>query len=367
MNTPAAIRIQLQLARAGGFSLDVDVRLPAQGISALFGASGSGKTTLLRCVAGLEPSARGLVRIGDALWQDSAQGICLPTWQRQLAYLFQEASLFSHLDVRGNLAYGLRRSPHGRKQGQKALDEAIELLGIGHVLTRPVAQLSGGERQRVAIARALATQPRLLLLDEPLAALDAARKQELLPWLERLRRELQLPMLYVTHASEEVARLADHLLVLAGGRVQAAGELAQVLAATDCPVLLAQEQGALLHARVQTRDAPWHLLQVACTGGSLLWLPDQGQALGAQLRLRVLARDVSIQLQAPQHSSVQNALPCKILSISAGADPAHALLRLDIGGGDVLLAKLTHRAVQQLQLAPQLRVWALVKAVALLG
>jgi molybdate transport system ATP-binding protein len=236
-----------------------------------------------------------------------------------------------------------------------------------------VAQLSGGERQRVAIARALATQPRLLLLDEPLAALDAARKQELLPWLERLRRELHLPMLYVTHASDEAARLADHLLVIASGRVQAAGELAQMLAATHCPVLLAQEQGVLLHAQVQARDAPWHLLQVACAGGSLLWVQDQGQALGASLRLRILARDVSIQLQQPEHCSVQNALPCKILSISPCTDPAQALLRLQIGGntdgggGNVLLAKLTRRAVHQLQLLPQLRVWALVKAVALLG
>lgn len=352
--------IRLTLARPA-FTLEVDLRLPVRGITALFGASGSGKTTLLRSVAGLERGRNGLVRIGDQLWQDDSLGFFLPTWRRPLGYVFQEASLFDHLDVRGNLTYGQRRSG-GAGQGI-ALDQAIALLGIGALLQRRPHQLSGGERQRVAIARALASQPQLLLLDEPLAALDYARRQDILPWLERLRDELHIPMLYVTHAADEVARLADTLVVLDQGRVSASGPVAEVLTRVETPVVLGEDAGALLDGTVQERDARWHLARVGFSSGSL-WLRDSGLPLGQRVRLRVLARDVSLATEAPQHSSIQNLLPCRIEAMVPDAHPSQVLVRLACAES-VLLARITARAADALGLAPGQPVWAQVKSVAL--
>jgi len=352
--------IRLSLARPD-FQLDVDLTLPARGITALHGPSGSGKTSVLRCVAGLERARNALVRIDGAVWQDDARGIFLPPWQRPLGYVFQEASLFEHLDVRGNLAYGLRRS--AASQQAIALETVIELLGIGHLMQRRVQQLSGGERQRVAIARALATQPRLLLLDEPLAALDQARRQDILPWLERLHAELQIPMLYVTHAADEVARLADSLVVLDHGRVKAAGPVADVLARIDTPVVLGDDAGALLHGTVAERDARWHLMRVDFGGGSL-WLRDSGLAVGQHVRLRVLARDVSLATEAPHHTSIQNLLPATVDAIATDAHPSQALVRVTCGAA-MLLSRITARAVNTLGLGPGQAVWAQVKSVAL--
>ena len=356
------LHIRLQLARTD-FVLDVDVPLPGQSITVLFGASGSGKTTLLRCVAGLERAATAHIRIGAQLWQDSAQGIFVPTHQRALGYVFQEASLFAHLDVRGNLEYGLRRV-RGLPQ-HTPLDAAVALLGLEALLTRKPEQLSGGERQRVAIARALCTQPQLLLLDEPLASLDPARRQDILPWLERLRRELHIPMLYVTHSVEELVRLADTLVVLQAGRVLQAGPVAEVLAQLETPVLPTEDTGALLEAQLVARDSRWHLMQVAFAGGSL-WLRDTQHAIGTPLRLRVLARDVSIATQAPQHSSIQNLLPCVIEAMQPDAHPSQLLLRL-LCGTTILLARITARAAHTLGLQKGMPVWAQVKAVALVG
>ena len=356
------LHIRLQLARPD-FVLDVDVPLPGQSITVLFGASGSGKTTLLRCVAGLERAATAHIRIGAQLWQDSAQGIFVPTHQRALGYVFQEASLFAHLDVRGNLEYGLRRV-RGLPQ-HTPLDAAIALLGLEALLSRKPEQLSGGERQRVAIARALCTQPQLLLLDEPLASLDPARRQDILPWLERLRRELHIPMLYVTHSVEELVRLADTLVVLQAGRVLQAGPVAAVLAQLETPVLPTEDTGALLEAQLVARDSRWHLMQVAFAGGSL-WLRDTQHAIGTPLRLRVLARDVSIATQAPQHSSIQNLLPCVIEAMQPDAHPSQLLLRL-LCGTTILLARITARAAHTLNLQTGMPVWAQVKAVALVG
>lgn len=350
--------IRLTLARPA-FTLEVDLTLPVRGITALFGASGSGKTTLLRSVAGLERGRNGLVRIGTQMWQDDSQGIFLPTWRRPLGYVFQEASLFDHLDVRGNLAYGQRRSA-----GQGiALEQAIELLGIGGLMQRRPHALSGGERQRVAIARALASQPQLLLLDEPLAALDYARRQEILPWLERLRDELSIPMLYVTHAADEVARLADTLVVLEQGRVTAAGPVAEVLTRIDAPVVLGEDAGALLEGTVQERDTRWHLMRVGFASGSL-WLRDSGLPVGQRVRLRVLARDVSLATEAPQHTSIQNLVPCQVEAVVPDVHPSQVLVRL-VCEESMLLARITARAADALGLAPGLPVWAQVKSVAL--
>ncbi len=375
-------RIKLRLPRAD-FSLDVDLRLPGDGITVLFGASGSGKTSLLRCVAGLERAAvqaegrsgqgAAMVSIAGEVWQDDAQGMFLPTWQRPLGYVFQEASLFEHLDVRSNLDFGLKRvraaasQTTDRSSQTKALDAAIELLGISNLLKRQPGQLSGGERQRVAIARALATSPRLLLLDEPLASLDLARRQEVLPWLERLRDELKIPMLYVTHAADEMARLADTLVVLAQGRALACGPLAEVLTQTGLPavaVMAGDDASALLGATLDQRDERWQLARVSFAGGSL-WLRDTGLALGRQVRVRVLARDVSIATEKPQNTSIQNLLPCVVDTLTVDAHPSQTLVRLKCGEA-VLLARLTSRAVDALSLAPGQAVWAQVKSVALI-
>ncbi|MGI9133673.1 MAG: molybdenum ABC transporter ATP-binding protein, partial [Rhodoferax sp.] len=246
--------IRLRLERSPQ-ALEVDLRLPSRGITVLYGPSGCGKTTLLRCVAGLERAQSALVCVSGQVWQD--EQVFLPTWQRALGYVFQESSLFEHLDVGANLRYGQKRS---RDNGNlAALEEAIALLDLGALLQRKTQQLSGGERKRVAIARALATQPQLLLLDEPLSGLDHARRQEVLPWLERLRDQLHIPMLYVTHSADEVARLANTLVVLERGQVKAAGPAALVLARVEAPVVLGDDSAVLLEGTVHERDTRWHL------------------------------------------------------------------------------------------------------------
>lgn len=356
--------IKLRLKRPGNgaaFALDADLVLPAQGIAVLYGPSGSGKTTLLRCVAGLERAHDAVVRIAGQLWQDDARNLFLPTWKRPLGYVFQEASLLEHLDVLGNLRFGLQRA--GLGQTSQALESAIELLGIGELLKRRAHQLSGGERQRVAIARALALQPRMLLLDEPLASLDHARRQDILPWLERLRDEVRIPMLYVTHAADEVARLADTLVVLDKGRVVASGAAGEVLSRIDAPVVLGEDVGALLQGRITLRDAHWHLAQVSFAGGSL-WLRDAGLALQKAVRIRVLARDVSISTTQPHHTSIQNLLPCVVSEVMADSHPSQAMVRLQVGQS-VLLARITARSAAALNLTAGMPVWAQIKSVAL--
>lgn len=356
-----ALTVDLDLPRAG-FDLRVSLQLPSQGITVLYGASGSGKTSVLRCLAGLERAPRARVVLDGQVWQDEAQGMFLPTHQRALGYVFQEASLFDHLDVQGNLAYGMQRAR--APEARRTLEAAIELLGIGGLLARRPHQLSGGERQRVAIARALATAPKLLLLDEPLASLDVARRQDILPWLDRLRREWQLPMVYVTHSPDELARLAEYLVVLNAGRVQASGPVKEVLTDLSSPVLPGEEAGALLDGVVVERSAEWHLARVAFDGGSL-WLRDSGVPLERPVRLRVLARDVSLTTEASSATSIQNICPCVVEAIVPDHHPSQVLVRVRCGSA-VLLARITRRAQHVLGLAPASRVWAQVKSVALL-
>jgi molybdate transport system ATP-binding protein len=346
-----------------GFTLDVDESLPARGITALFGHSGSGKTTLLRCIAGLEHAAEGRLSFNGEIWQDADTWV--PTHRRPIGYVFQEASLFPHLTVHGNLRYGQRRRPAPPAgEPRVSLEHAIELLGIGHLLKRRPGALSGGERQRVGIARALAVDPRILLMDEPLASLDLQRKLEILPYLERLHDELAIPVLYVSHAPDEVARLADHLVVMDAGRVLASGPLNETLARLDLPIRLGEDAGVVIDGHVAERDEHWHLLRVQCCGASL-WVRDTGAAVGDHARVRILARDVSI-AHAPGHdTSILNRLPARVESIGDDGHPALALVRLNVDGA-MVLARVTRRSADQLGLRPDLDVWIQIKAVALL-
>lgn len=342
-----------------GFALDVNLRLPGRGVTALFGASGSGKTTLLRCVAGLHRAEAGFLRVHDQVWQDVNRW--LPTHQRPLGYVFQEASLFAHLSVLGNLRYGMRRStvhPAWR------LEQAIALLGIEHLLERRPDRLSGGERSRVAIARALAVNPKILLLDEPLAAMDLRRKREILPYLERLREELDLPMLYVSHVPDEVARLADHLVVLDSGRALASGPIAETLSRIDLPLRLGEDAGAVLDAWVAEVDPTWHLAHLAFDGGSL-WTRDAGVAVGKRVRVRVLARDVSLATERPRPSSIQNVFEGQVESMADDDHPGLILVRVRIGATRIV-ARLTKRAAADLGIVDGQKVWAQIKSVALL-
>jgi molybdate transport system ATP-binding protein len=342
-----------------GFRLDVDITVPGRGVTALFGHSGSGKTTLLRCIAGLERAQQGFLSVNGEVWQD--EQCWVPTHKRPLGYVFQEASLFSHLTVMGNLRYGLKRISDVQ---QVSLTQAIELLGIGHLLDRKPDRLSGGERQRVGIARALAVCPRILLMDEPLAALDIKRKQEILPYLEHLHDELNTPVLYVSHSPEEVARLADHIVVMDSGRVLANGTLAETLARLDLPIRLGEDVGVVIDAAIGSIDNHWHLARVDFSGGSL-WTRDRGLPIGRKVRIRVLARDVSLAQEHPGQSSIQNVLHGRIDAIANDEHPGLALVRIQVGES-TLVARLTKRAAAEINVTLGQAIWVQVKSVALM-
>ena len=359
--------VRLHLARSTGFTLEADIKVPGEGITVLFGPSGCGKTTVLRCVAGLE-RADGLVRIGNEVWQDDEKRIFRPTYERSLGYVFQEASLFAHLNVEKNLTFGLERTkvPDGRKR----LDEAVALLGIGHLLKRRVSELSGGERQRCAIARALCLRPDILLMDEPLAALDFTRKREILPWLEKLRNELQVPILYVTHSADEMARLADNLVLMAEGHVRASGPLAEVLGNVRLPVDMEEGAAVVLKGTVESISPEWRSAMIRTDGWVLDAVAGNVFQKDAKLRLRVLARDVSIALEKPENLSIRNALPATVEEIGepCGPENAYQIVKLrSRSGRDVLLARILRESTAALGLRPGLPVWALVKATAVIA
>lgn len=356
------IQAQLKMSHPG-FTLDVCLQLPGRGVSALFGPSGSGKTSCLRAIAGLERNANGRVEINGERWQDSTSGRFLPPHQRPIGYVFQDANLFAHLSVKQNLEFGMKRV--ARAERRVAWDQAIELLGIGHLLDRNSQRLSGGERQRTAIARALLTSPRLLLLDEPLAALDVKRKQEILPYLERLHDELEIPVIYVSHAPDEVARLADYLVLLDEGRVVAQGGLQEILARLDLPTAFGDDAGVVVGSVVAGHDADYHLTRLAFPGGEVL-VARREEAVGQHLRFRVHARDVSLALEKAEGTSISNLLPARVEQVVAAETLAHVLVRLD-AQGTPLLARITRRSADQLQVQPGKTLWAQIKAVALLG
>lgn len=349
----------------GAFSLNVDLQLPGRGVSALFGDSGSGKTTCLRCLAGLSRAANAYIEVNGEVWQDSARGIFVAPHKRALGYVFQEASLFEHLSVRRNLEYGWRRiRPEHRKVG---LDQACSLLGIDHLLERQPAHLSGGERQRVGIARALLTSPRLLLMDEPLAALDSRRKGEILPYLERLHDDLEIPVVYVSHAQDEVARLADHLVVLEQGRVLASGPLGSTLARLDLPMALEADAGVVVQARVQSYDPTYQLLSLQLPGAiEPMRVAHELRTAGETVRIKIQARDVSLSLSEDDASSILNRFAVTVEQVSAAHNPAHVQLSLR-AGETLILARITRFSADQLGVVAGLQAWAQIKAVAVLA
>ena len=360
----ASIVARLKLAR-DDFTLDVDLHLPGRGISALFGHSGSDKTSCLRCLAGLERAASAYIEVNGEVWEDSTRRYFQAPHLRPVGYVFQEASLFPHLSVRGNLAFGWRRvAPAERKV---SLDQACQLLGIGHLLDRRPATLSGGEAQRVGIARALLSSPRLLLMDEPLAALDGPRKREILPFLERLHDELDIPLIYVSHAQDEVARLADHLVLLSDGKALASGPIGETLARLDLPMALGDDAGVIIEGLVSAYDADYQLLSLQLPATEMnLRVTHAPMAVGQTLRAKVHARDISLSQHNSEASSILNRLPVTVVSEQAADNSAHVLIRLD-AGGTPLLARITRYSRDQLGIHPGQHLWAQIKAVAVLA
>lgn len=350
--------------RLGGFSLDAKFASPAHGITALFGRSGAGKTSLVNALAGLLRPDRGRIVVRGEVLFDSERGIDVAPERRRLGYVFQDALLFPHYTVRGNLSYGRRA---GAGAGEVDFDAVVALLGIEALLDRRPGALSGGEKQRVALGRALLAGPRLLLMDEPLAALDQARKAEIMTFIERLRDELRIPIVYVTHAMDEIVRLADTLVLMSDGHVAAVGSVEDLTSRLDLRPLTGRfEAGAVIRAEVAAHDAEGGLTRVAFPGGALnlarLDLP-----VGAKVRVRVRARDVVLSLGAPHHLSIRNSLPGHVVEIAPARGPA-VDIRLDIGTADrpvMLWARITQRARAELGLAVGSPVHALVKTVAL--
>ena len=345
----------------GDFLLDVALDLPGHGVTAVFGVSGSGKTTLLRCIAGLARARNGRLVVNGDRWQDDRARIFMPVHRRPLGLVFQEASLFAHLDVRRNLDYGLCRVPASERR--VSLEQAVELLGIAPLMQRQPATLSGGERQRVAIARALATSPRLLLMDEPLASLDAQRKADVLPYLEKLQAELDIPILYVTHAPDEVAQLADHLVLLEAGRLLASGPTSSLLTRMDLPLAHGDAAAAIIDASVTGVEPQYHLCHADFAGGriSLLSTP---LSIGQRVRVRVQARDVSLTLGRQQGSSVLNTFAATVTGLTDDS-PGQVMVELN-AGGSALLARITRKSADRMDLQVGMPVYAQVKGVALL-
>jgi molybdate transport system ATP-binding protein len=350
--------------RLGDFTLDAAFD-SGGGLTALFGRSGSGKTSLVNAIAGLIRPAHGHVVVDGEVLTDTARGVFVPARRRHIGYVFQEGRLFPHLTVRQNLLYGrwFARS-RGRRAGGHAgeVEQVVELLGIADLLGRRPANLSGGEKQRVAIGRALLAHPRLLIMDEPLASLDEARKTEILPYIERLRDEFGIPIVYVSHAIAEVTRLATTMVVMSEGRVAAVGPTAAIMGRIDLfPLTGPAEAGAILNTRVAEHDVRFGLTTLRAAAGDLR-VPYIDLRLGTQLRVRIRARDVMIALEPPRGLSALNILPGTVAEIGAAEGPI-VEIRLDCAG-EPLIARLTRRSVEALGLAPGRPVYAVIKSIA---
>lgn len=339
------------------FNLALDVQFPSNGISVITGPSGSGKTTLLRVLSGLERIDNARVQVGKTIWQDASHFV--PAHKRSVAYVFQKAYLFSHLTVLGNINYARQRARlNANKQD---IEQLIDLLAIRPLLHRRTTELSGGEQQRVAIARALAVSPQLLLMDEPLSSLDLHRRHEILPFLERLHDQLSIPLLYVSHEPEEITRLADYLLIINNGRLEASGSIEQVMTTVDTFIAQGDQAAALVQARVMAEDTEYGLTTLSFSGGSLT-LVDQGLQVGQSVRLRVAARDVSLSLSQHKDNSIINIIEARVDSLSQQGNTL--LVRL-LAEETPLLARITRKSGDALGLCPGKKVYAQIKALAL--
>jgi len=342
-----------------GFALDASFTAPAAGVTALFGPSGCGKSSILAAVAGLLRPESGRVALAGEALLDTARGLFTAPERRRFAMVFQDARLFPHLSVATNLRYGLRRAP--AQATGPGFDEVVALLGLEHVLARRPGRLSGGERQRVALGRALLARPRLLLMDEPLAALDAARRAEVLPFLARLRDAAAIPILYVTHALDEVDALADQMVLLAEGRVLAQGPVEALAARTDLPLAARRDAGALLTCRIAAHDQARGLTQLDFPGGRFA-VPLRAEPIGSQARIRLRARDVAVATEPPRGISTQNVLAAQLVSVGDATSSPEVFLQLALGPS-IILARVTRDSIARLGLRPGLAVWAVIKAV----
>jgi molybdate transport system ATP-binding protein len=359
-----AIRVAFRGA-LGTFALDATFEVPARGVTALFGPSGCGKTTVLRCIAGLQ-RLDGRCEVGGDVWQDEAR--FRPPHQRAIGYVFQEASLFAHLSVRRNLLYGAPQDGQRHSSSDLSFDEAIDLLGLDGLLDRAPHNLSGGERQRVALGRALLSQPQLLLMDEPLSALDRLTKDEILPFLERLHTRLSLPILYVSHDMAEVERLADFLVLMQAGRVLAAGSIAALQSDPSLPLAAARDAAVSLDATIESYDEPYGLLALSIDGGRLL-VPAPSGVVGDYRRIRIAAGEVSLALAPPPHSSILNVAPARIVAMSpVGRHEVIVVLALGMSGdGARVLSRITRRSAERLNLKGGSSVFVQIKGVSLVS
>lgn len=360
MSSESQIDLRYDLRRTD-FALDVDVSVPMHGITGVFGSSGAGKTSLLRCIAGLEAAAAGWLCVGGELWEDSAQMLRLPAHARRIGYVFQEPRLFSHLDVQGNIDYGRRRST--QRQTDKR-DDIIAMLGLTGLLGRHTDTLSGGEAQRVAIARALLREPRLLLMDEPLASLDPARKDEILPYLDRLHATVKLPIVYVSHNIDEICRLCDQLVVMDAGRVVADGLLNDVLVGADAGPLRGDDAGAVIMGRIKHYDSDYDLTEVAIDGAALLAAGQHGD-VATPVRLRIRAGDVSLCRERPEATTILNVVDVCVETIDVGDGPS-CLLQLRLGDNRIL-ARVTRKSLDSLSIKSGDHLFAQIKAVSVRG
>lgn len=352
-----SVRARLQ---RGAFTLDADLDLPLEGVTSLFGRSGCGKTTLLRIIAGLERVRGAEVRFGDRIWQQGRHFV--PLHRRRIGLVFQEHSLLQHLSVRGNLLYGYRRTPE--KLRRLHLSEATDMLGIAELLDRPIDQLSGGQRQRVSLGRALLTSPELLLLDEPLAALDTQTKREIIPFLSRMAGEAGVPIVLVTHAPDEVERLADRVVFMRDGRIECSETLREALSRPDSPLFADAGAASVLQGVLGPRNE--HGLTPFGGERARLWLPDAAiDSVGRPTRVRILARDVSLALDDPRRISIQNHL-CAVIERIDPPRNGRCVVAMRTADGQMLLAEVTLWAIRQLGLEPGMDIYALIKSVALM-
>ncbi len=354
---PDILRVSLT-RHIDSFVLDVDLRLPGRGVTVLFGNSGCGKTSLLRGIAGLDHDVRGTLSLNGEIWMDSAQGQSLSASKRPIGYVFQDSALFPHLSVRENLVYGMKRARVSLEES--GWSSIIDMLNLELLLDRSCLHLSGGEQQRVAIARAILTRPRLLLMDEPLASLDASHKREFLPYLERLHQELDIPVIYVTHSQEEVLRLADHVVLMAGGSVQASGALSEIMPRMIAQPDFGDEAGFILLGIVKQHFPDDGVSQIQFEGGSL-WFPLLERPEGSDIRCHIFPADVSLSLERPEGVSLLNILSAQIVSITERKG-AHGVLVQIAVGASCLYSRITRKSLRELDLQIGQMVYAMLKA-----